>query len=121
MVKIEAIDIYLLLLVCVCVCACELSVASEFSSSNWFIPSSKSLLQSNRHVRDLFFKCDDLRCWFSRILFERDIYATFMRLFVLCLYINPFSKLDILLSRHIKVKYIFIFAFTSKTLFIIAQ
>ena len=78
-------------------------------------------LQSNRHVRDLFFKCDDLRCWFSRVLFERDIYATFMRLFVLCLYINPFSKSDILLSRHIKVKYIFIFAFTSKTLFIIAQ
>ena len=74
-------------------------------------------VQSNRHVRDLFFKCDDLRCWFSRVLFERDIYATFMHLFVLCLYINP----DILLSRHIKVKYIFIFAFTSKTLFIIAQ
>ena len=78
-------------------------------------------VQSNRHIRDLFFKCDDLRCWFSRVLFERDIYATFMRLFVLCLCINPFSKLDILLSRHIKVKYIFILASASKTLFIIAQ
>ena len=35
--------------------------------------------------------------------------------FVLCLSINPFSKLDILLSRHI-IKYIFIFASASKTL-----
>ena len=77
--------------------------------------------QSNRHVRDLFFKCDDLRCWFCHVLFERDIYATFMHLFVLCLCINPFSKLDILLSRHIKVKYTFILASVSKTLFIIAQ
>ena len=32
--------------VCVCVRACVLSVASEFSSSNWFIPSYKSLLIS---------------------------------------------------------------------------
>ena len=29
---------------CVCMCVLSVSVASEFSSSNWFIPSSKSLL-----------------------------------------------------------------------------
>ena len=45
MVKIEVIiSVCVCVCVCVCACACVLSVASEFSSSNWFIPSSKSLL-----------------------------------------------------------------------------
>ena len=78
------------------------TILTEITQHNLCCTSPQILLhvttdpQSNHHVWNLFFKCDNLRCSFGHVQFERYFYATFLHLFFLCLhksYLSVFLKI----------------------------